>query len=96
MADLIISDTDLQSLHGALHMAQKDLHSLQRMVSLMEAGSIGARPLIDAVTEFTNARRQDFTSLSRGTSRLSHKVDEVRIEMAAVDLRLSGQSQLAE
>ena len=93
MADLVITDADLEMLRGALRLALTDLEGLKKSVSAMDADSVGAPPLIAAQTSFTEARDQDIAALGAGATALANKIDEVGNEIKATDLRLGSQAR---
>ncbi len=95
MADLVISDADLELLRGALRLVLTDLQGLQKSVSAMDAAPVGAAPLIAAQENFTGARRTDIATLGAGATALADKVDKVGKGMTATDLGLGGQAQQA-
>lgn len=92
MADLVISDADLATLHSALRLVLIDLEGLQKSVRAMDAQPVGAAPLIAAQTRFAEARNQDIAVLGAHATALADKVDQVGRTMTATDVQLGGQA----
>lgn len=95
MADLVISDADLEMLRGALRLVLTDLEGLRKSVSATDEAPVGAAPLIAAQTRFAEARRQDIEALGTSSVVLADKVDEVSSTMKATDLKLGSQAERA-
>jgi hypothetical protein len=96
MADLAITEADLQSLSAALVMALTDLEALQHSFRHMDAGPVGAPPLLEEEQTLTSTRANDLTVLGEGIAARHDDVERVVPTLRATDHRLASDVQRAK
>lgn len=97
MADLTVTEADLQSLSAALVMTLTDLEALQHSLHHMDVGPVGAPPLLEAETTLTRTRNNDLTTLGEGIAARHDDVERVVPRLREIDQRLeSSNVQRAE
>jgi hypothetical protein len=96
MADLAVTEADLQSISAALVMALGDLEALQRSLRHMDAGPVGAPPLLEEERTFTRTRDNDLTALGGGITARHDDVGRVVPTLRATDHGLARRAQRAE
>ena len=74
------------SLQATLTGAQ----TAHRAVTGVDTSPIGAKPLIDALEEFTRARAGDLMEFGKAMSELAKALSDVEVVMTTVDDMLSG------
>ncbi|MFI9104000.1 hypothetical protein ACIGXA_26130 [Streptomyces fildesensis] len=88
MADLVVSETDLQGLNAVLMLALKDLEALQQSLRRMDVNVVGAVPLLQEETTFTITRDQDLTGVGGGVAERLDQIERVTVTMKTTDERL--------
>jgi hypothetical protein len=96
MADLAITEADLQSLSAALVATLNDLEALQSSLRHMDVGPVGAPPLLEEERTFTSTRDSDLTVLGEGIADRHGEVERVAPTLRATDHRLASNVQRAE
>ena len=96
MADLAMTEADLQSLSAALVMTLNDLEALQSSLRHMDVGPVGAPPLLEEERTFTSTRDHDLTVLGEGIADRHGEVERVAPTLRATDDRLASNVQRAE
>ncbi len=93
MADLVISDADLQFLKRSLRLALSDLEPLIRAIRNVDHSCVGVPAAMDALKAFSEARCRGVEVLGEGLAGLAQSTDSVREGMTAADLLLSEEAQ---
>lgn len=96
MTDLVVTEADLQSISAALAMTMGDLEALQRSLRHMDAGPVGAPPLLEEERTFTRTRDDDLTVLGGDITDRHDDVERVVPTLRATDHRLAGHARRAE
>lgn len=96
MADLVMSETDLQSLSAALMLSLKDLEAVQQSFRRMDVNPVGAPPLLEEERTFTITRDDDITALGHGLADQLDQVERVVPTICRVDDRLDQRAQRAK
>jgi hypothetical protein len=96
MTDLAVTEADLQSLSAALAMTLNDLEALQHSLRHMDAGPVGAPPLLEEEQTLTSTRDNDLTVLGEGIAARHDDVERVVPTLRATDHRLANHVQRAE
>lgn len=96
MADLTVSEADLQSLSAALVTTLTDLQALQDSLRHMDVGPVGAPPLLEAERALTRTRDNDLTALGEGVAARHDDVERVVPTLRATDQRLGSNVARAE
>jgi hypothetical protein len=96
MTDLTVTEADLQSISAALVMTLTDLEALQHSLRHMDAGPVGAPPLLEEERTFTRTRDDDLTVLGEGIAARHDDVERVVPTLRVTDDRLAHHVQRAE
>jgi hypothetical protein len=96
MADLTVTEADLQSLSAALVVTLTDLQALQNSLRHMDVGPVGAPPLLEEERTLTRTRDSDLTALGEGVAARHEDIDRVMPTLHATDERLASNVQRAE
>lgn len=96
MADLTVTEADLQSLSAALVMTLTDLEALQHSLGHMDVSPVGAPPLLEEERTLTRTRDNDLTALGEGVAARQDDVERVMPTLRATDQRLGSNVARAE
>lgn len=96
MADLVVTEAEMQSLSAALVVALSDLELLQGSLRHMDVSAVGAAPLIEEERTFTRTRCDDLAVLGEGIAGRRDDVERVVPELRATDRQLASRVQRAE